>query len=433
MRMYDIIEKKKRAVALTGREIEYFVSGYTRGEIPDYQASALLMAIYFRGMSVDECARLTEAMSHSGDVVGLDLFGKRSADKHSSGGVGDKTTLIVAPLAAALGCTVAKMSGRGLGHTGGTVDKLESFSGYRTDLTREQFVSQVRKIGVAVVGQTENITPADKKLYALRDVTATVDSIPLIAASIMSKKLAAGSRSITLDVKCGSGAFMKTEREARELARLMVDIGNACGRRTAALVTDMSFPLGRCVGNALEVKEAIEVLSGRGDGRLTELCIELAADMAEGALGFTREAALAGARDKLFSGLALAKFKQWISSQGADPECVDSPEKLPTAPYVRVVRAVASGYITECDAELVGRTASYLGAGRARKDDEIDLSAGIELTKRMGDFIKEGEPLAYLHTSREERLSEAEEMLTAAYRLESEPRRPLPTVLCRIS
>lgn len=433
MRIYDIIEKKKRGLELSREEIEFFVGGFTAGEIPDYQASALLMAIYFQGMSAEECAYLTDAMSRSGEVIDLELFGKRSADKHSSGGVGDKTTLIVAPLAASMGCTVAKMSGRGLGHTGGTVDKLESFTGYRTSLSREEFVNQVRKIGVAVVGQTENITPADKKLYALRDVTATVDSIPLIAASIMSKKLAAGSRSITLDVKCGSGAFMKREADACELAELMVDIGSACGRRTAALVTDMSFPLGRFVGNILEVKEALLVLSGKGDGRLTELCLELCADMAEGALGLTHEEALALAKEHLDSGLGLKKFKEWMTAQGALATLVENPDLLPVAKYVSEVRATESGFVSECDTELIGKAAQLLGAGRVKVGDEIDLTAGIELTIGKGDFVMAGSVIAYLHSSNEKSLDAAREAVKSAYKFALTCPKIKPIVLHRIT
>ncbi|MBQ2737675.1 MAG: thymidine phosphorylase [Clostridia bacterium] len=433
MRIYDIIEKKKRGLELSREEIEFFVGGFTGGAIPDYQASALLMAIYFQGMSAEECAHLTDAMSRSGEVIDLELFGRHSADKHSSGGVGDKTTLIVAPLAASMGCTVAKMSGRGLGHTGGTVDKLESFPGYRTALSREEFVNQVREIGVAVVGQTENITPADKKLYALRDVTATVDSIPLIAASIMSKKLAAGSRSVTLDVKCGSGAFMKRETDACELAELMVDIGCACGRRTAALVTDMSFPLGRCVGNTLEVKEALEVLSGRGDERLTELCVELSADMAEGALGLTHEEALTKAREHLANRLALKKFKEWMIAQGADAELVEHPDRLPCARYITEVRATESGYVSECDTELIGKAAQLLGAGRVRVGDEIDLTAGIELAVNRGDFVMAGSVIAYLHSSNEKSLEDAREAVKSAYKFDFIAPKAVPIVLHRIT
>ncbi len=433
MRIYDIIEKKKHGCELSSEEINFFVRGFCLDEIPDYQISALLMAIYFRGMSAEECACLTEAIAASGSTVSPELLGERTADKHSSGGVGDKTTLIEAPLAASLGCTVAKMSGRGLGHTGGTVDKLEAFPGFRTSLSEEEFISQIRRIGIAVVGQTENITPADKRLYALRDVTATVDSIPLIAASIMSKKLAAGSRSITLDVKCGSGAFMKTEEEACELARTMVGIGTALGRRTSALVTDMSFPLGRAVGNILEVKEAVEVLSGKGDERLSLLCVELCADMALGALGGERAEHARRARENLKNGKALLKFREWLLSQGAEPVFVHSPELLPVAPYSREVRAVGEGYAVGCDAQIIGRCAMTLGAGRAKKEDKIDPTAGVEVHIKRGDPVRRGDLIATLYTSNEATLDSAEQMILRAYTLSKTPEQAPPVVLARIT
>ncbi len=433
MRTYDIIEKKKAGGELTDEEIKFIIDGYTAGKIPDYQISALLMAIYFRGMTERECASLTHTIAYSGKTVSPDALGARSCDKHSSGGVGDKTTLIVAPLAAALGLTVAKMSGRGLGHTGGTVDKLEAFPGYKTVMGEDEFISQAKDIGVCVIGQSEGMTPADKLLYALRDVTATVDSIPLIAASIMSKKIAAGSRCITLDVKCGSGAFMTDKESACELASLMVRIGTALGRRVSALITDMDFPLGRCVGNTLEIKEAYEILSGGGDARLRELCTELCADMAQAALGGEREGHLMRARQHLDDGTAMAKFTEWLTRQGVDEKFAKSPELLPSAPIVREVRAKRSGFVSGCNARLVGQAAMALGAGRATKDDAIDLTAGIELLIDRASFVEEGATIARLHTSDGSRLDAAEALIHEAYTVSTEPPKAVPIVLARIS
>jgi len=380
MRFYDVITKKKRGLPLTDGEIREFVKEYTEGNIPDYQVSALLMAICLNGMNAEETFSLTDAISKSGDTVDLSEFGDKTADKHSTGGVGDKTTLIVAPLAAALGCKVAKMSGRGLGHTGGTVDKLESFPGYNVALTPEEFKRQVESIGVAVVGQSGNLAPADKKLYALRDVTATVDSIPLITSSVMGKKIAAGSKNIVLDVKCGSGAFIKTPEDARVLAENMVRIGNMCGRRCAALITNMDIPLGYSVGNILEVKEAIATLRGEGPEDLTEISLALAAAMTHFAKDITHAEAMRRAREALESGAALEKLKEWISAQGGDAGLIDSPESFPSAPITREVRAKKSGYISGMNAEAIGIAAMELGAGRRTKDDVIDYTAGITLT-----------------------------------------------------
>lgn len=409
MRMVDIIAKKRDGGVLSEQEIRFLIEGYTNGEIPDYQMSAWAMAVLFRGMTAEETAILTDAMMRSGDTVDLSCFGGLSVDKHSTGGVGDKTTLIVAPIVAALGGKVAKMSGRGLGHTGGTVDKLEAVPGFRTTLTPEEFRSQVENIGVAVIGQSGNLTPADKKLYALRDVTATVDSLPLIASSIMSKKLAAGSQSIVLDVKCGSGAFMKTEADGRALAQAMVDIGKACGRSVAALITNMDIPLGTHVGNALEVKEAVEVLSGK-EGDLRTICTELAANMLTLCHGWDLEDARVRVLDAIDSGKALDTMKRWLKAQGGDPDF----NKLPKAAVVVPVKAERSGWITHMDAAKVGIGSSLLGAGRMKKDDPIDYAAGIVLEKKTGDHVEAGDVLAWLHTNDESRLPGAEAMLLEA-------------------
>lgn len=413
MTVYDIIAKKKTGGVLSREEIDFFIAGYTEGRIPDYQASALLMAICLRGMTDREAADLTGAMMRSGDVIDLSALGARTADKHSTGGVGDKTTLIVAPLAAAIGCTVAKMSGRGLGLTGGTVDKLESIAGYRTSLTPEEFLTTVKRTGIAVVGQSGCLAPADKKLYALRDVTATVDSIPLIASSIMSKKLASGAKRIVLDVKVGSGAFMKTEEEARHLARLMVDIGRAHGRSVCAVLSDMGAPLGRAVGNALEVAEAVEVLRGGGCPRLRALCKPLAALMAEGALGLPREVAEERAEAALTNGDAYRKMCEWIAAQGGDASLLHDTSRLPRATHSYTVRADRSGFLTAIDAEAVGRAAMLLGAGRERKEDPIDPTAGVRLERTVGDRVERGDAIATLLTdTRSDRFPEVASLLS---------------------
>ena len=428
MRMYDIITKKKHGEELTDGEIRFFVDGYTRGEIPDYQASALLMAICLRDMSDRETATLTDAMSRSGEMLDLSEFGTLSVDKHSTGGVGDKTTMIVAPIVAAAGAKVAKMSGRGLGHTGGTVDKLESFPGYRTSLPPEEFMAQVRRIGISVIGQSGNLAPADKKIYALRDVTATVDSVPLITSSIMSKKLAAGTHSIVLDVKCGSGSFMKTPEDAERLARSMVRIGKLCGRRVAALITDMDIPLGKAVGNISEVKEAIATLRGEGEPDLCEVCLSLSAAMLHLALGLTAEEARRKAEETLVSGAAYRKFCEWIEAQGGDATLCTKPEKFPVAKYRREVKAARGGYITRMDTERIGLTGVTLGAGRARKEDAIDLTAGISIEKKRGDFVAAGDTLAVLFTSDESRLSAAGAEYLAAVTIGDEAPGHIPLV-----
>ena len=399
MRMYDIIYKKRMGEALTKQEIDFAIGGFVGGDVPDYQMSALAMAICFKGMTYEETLYLTDAMMRSGDVVNLDRFNGLCVDKHSTGGVGDKTTLIVAPIVACLGARVAKMSGRGLGHTGGTVDKLESLTGYRTSLSSNEFLSQVEKIGIAVTGQSGNLVPADKKLYALRDVTATVDSIPLIASSIMSKKLASGAHSIVLDVKCGSGAFMKNENDATELASAMVELGRGFGRNVRALITDMSIPLGAFVGNSLEVYEAIQVLSGKGESALTELCVALSSNMISMALDIDIDEATRQVNEAISSGLALSKFKEWIDAQGGDTSKIDDPVLLLGAKHKLEYKATGDGYISEIDAEGVGVASMLLGAGRSKKDDEIDFLAGIELRARYGDYVKKGDTLAILYAS----------------------------------
>ena len=408
MRVYDLIQKKKNGEALTPAELEFLVRGYTDGTIPDYQMAAFAMAVYFRSMTAEETAALTDAMARSGDTVDLSCFGDLSVDKHSTGGVGDKTTLILAPIVASLGCKVAKMSGRGLGHTGGTVDKLEAIPGYRTTLTGEEFLSQVSEIGVAVIGQSGNLAPADKKLYALRDVTATVDSIPLIASSIMSKKLAAGSHSIVLDVKFGSGAFMKTEEDAAALARAMVDIGTACGRNVSAVLTNMDIPLGCGIGNALEVEEAMEVLRGEGPADLRTVSIVLASHMVSLALGITVEEAKARVEDALDTGSAWNTFRKWITAQGGDGAVCDDPAVMKRSSIIREVRAPRDGYIVHMNTEKIGEAAVVLGAGRTRKEDDIDPAAGLRILKKTGDFVQAGDVLAILHTESEKAFREGE-------------------------
>ena len=427
MNMYEIITKKKQGRRLSEEEIRATVRGYTEGNIPDYQISALLMAICLKGMDEDETRALTVAIAESGAQIDLSEFGELTVDKHSTGGVGDKTTLIVAPIAAALGCKVAKMSGRGLGHTGGTVDKLESFPGYRTELPAEEFFAQVRDIGIAVVGQSGGLAPADKKLYALRDVTATVDSIPLITSSIMGKKLASGSESIVLDVKCGSGSFMKTAEEARALAKSMTDIGRAAGRRVSAVITNMDLPLGYAVGNSLEVIEAIEVLSGRGPADLRQVCITLASEMVSICLGYTEKEARAAVEECIKSGAAKAKLCEWIAAQGGDERLVRDPSGFPTAKFSREVIAPVDGFVTRMNAEQIGHSSVKLGAGRVKKGDAIDHSAGIILCKKTGDRVARGEVLAVLYTNGAETLDEAEAALLRAYELGAE--KPEPQVL----
>jgi pyrimidine-nucleoside phosphorylase len=402
MRMVDLIEKKRDGQELSTAEINFIISGYTDGSIPDYQMSALTMAIVFRGMTERERADLTMAMVRSGEQIDLSQIEGIKVDKHSTGGVGDTTTLVLGPLVAAVGVPIAKMSGRGLGHTGGTIDKLESVTGFHVEIDNAEFIKLVNKNKIAVIGQSGNLTPADKKLYALRDVTATVESIPLIASSIMSKKIAAGADAIVLDVKTGAGAFMKTLKDSRELAHAMVRIGNAVGRKTMAVISDMSQPLGYAVGNALEVKEAIDTLKGEGPADLTELCLTLGSHMVYLA---KKAASLAEARQALEKaindGSALEKLKVFLSSQGGDATVVDHPEKLPQAKYTFELEAKANGYVADIVADEVGTAAMLLGAGRATKDSVIDLAVGLVLRKKIGDQVKIGESLCTIYSNAE--------------------------------
>ncbi|SUM69824.1 pyrimidine-nucleoside phosphorylase [Staphylococcus hominis] len=402
MRMVDIIEKKRDGQTLTKEEIEFFIEGYTNGDIPDYQASSLAMAIFFQDMNEEERAALTMAMVNSGDVIDLSKINGIKVDKHSTGGVGDTTTLVLAPLVAAVGVPVAKMSGRGLGHTGGTIDKLESIDGFHVEISEADFIKLVNEDQVAVIGQTGNLTPADKKLYALRDVTGTVNSIPLIASSIMSKKIAAGADAIVLDVKTGNGAFMKTLEDAEALAHAMVSIGNNVGRNTVAIISDMSQPLGRAVGNALELKEAIDTLNGQGPEDLTELVLTLGSQMvvlAERAN--TLEEARQLLNEAIENGSALDKFKTFLENQGGDASVVNSPELLPTAEYQIDYKAKSSGVVSELIANEIGVASMMLGAGRQTKEDDIDLSVGIVLNKKVGDKVNVGESLLTIHSNRE--------------------------------
>ena len=420
MRMYDIIEKKRDGHPLTEEEIRFFVEGYTDGSIPDYQASALCMAIYFRGMNDQEISILTDAMAHSGDMLDLSRFGTLSADKHSTGGVGDKTSLIVMPIIAALGAKVAKMTGRGLGHTGGTVDKLESIPGYNVTLDGQTFMQQVEDIGISLIGQSGNMTPADKKLYALRDVTATVDSIPLITSSIMCKKLAAGAHNIVLDVKVGSGAFMKTVEDARELATKMTTIGRLCGRNIAAVLTNMNQPLGHNIGNALEVQEAVEVLNGGGPDDMKQVCLALASALASMVFQIPHDEAVQRAEEALVSGAAFQKMVEWIGRQGGDVRYLKDTTLFPKCSCVYEVKATESGYIQSMDAEQIGLCSVLLGAGRATKEESIDPAAGIILNKKIGAPVNKGDVLCTLYTNREAVIPTAEQQYIQAVRIGAE-------------
>lgn len=413
--MYDIIDRKKNGEELTKSEIEYFVGGFTRGEIPDYQASALLMAIWFCGMNDRELADLTLSMAHSGDMINLDAVDGFTVDKHSTGGVGDKTTLIVAPAVAACGGKVAKMSGRGLGFTGGTIDKLESIPGFNTSVGEKEFIDNVNKIGLCIAGQTGKIAPADKKIYALRDVTATVDSIPLIASSIMSKKLAAGSKGIVLDVKCGSGAFMKTYEDAKLLAEKMTAIGQRAGRKTVALITNMDIPLGRAVGNALEVKEAVKILKNEQKDELYEVSVALAAHMLSLVNSKDIYECEKMIRLAIENGSALEKLKEAVGAQGGDISYIDDTSKFIDASVCIEYKAEKSGYINKIDAQKIGRASVLLGAGREKKDDVIDFGAGIYLCKKTGDEVREGDTVARLYTNKNEYADSALAVIKEAF------------------
>ncbi len=415
MRIVDLINKKKHGDSLTKEEIEFFIFGYTKGELPDYQVSALLMAIYFKGMEDREIADLTDAMVRSGDTVDLSQIEGIKVDKHSTGGVGDKISLIVIPLVASTGVPVAKMSGRGLGHTGGTIDKLEAIEGFKVELSNEAFIDNVNKYKMAIVGQTGNLTPADKKLYALRDVTGTIDSIPLIASSIMSKKIAAGSDAIVLDVKVGSGAFMKSLPEARTLAKTMVSIGNSLGRRTVAIITNMDQPLGHEIGNANEVREAIEVLSGHGAEDETEVALTIASYMAVLGGAFTnRDDARKHFEKIIASGEAIELLKTFVDIQGGNSDVITHPEKLPQAKVHIEVKSDLEGYVAAFDSEKIGISAMMLGAGRRKKEDTIDYAAGITLKKKLGAHVNLGDVLCILHTNLED-VSDAEKMVRSAF------------------
>lgn len=415
MRMYDIIMKKRNGGELSKEEIDYFVEGYTRGEIPDYQISALMMAVYFQKMSERETGDLTMAMAGSGDQLDLSAIRGIKVDKHSTGGVGDKTSLALAPMVAACGIKVAKMSGRGLGHTGGTIDKLESFPGFTTALTTEQFIDNVNRIGIAIMGQTADLAPADKKLYALRDVTATVDNMSLIASSIMSKKLAAGADAIVLDVKTGSGAFMKEEQDARALAEEMVRIGVHAGRKTIAVISDMDQPLGCAVGNALEVKEAIDTLNDNGPADFVELCLTLGSQMLlVGGRAETEKEAREKLKAVIQDGTALKKLAEFVEAQGGDSRAVYDTELLPKAAFVLPVPAPVSGYVSRIVCDEVGICSLILGGGRETKESEIDLSVGLVLCKKVGDHVEAGEPLAMIHANDSEKAAQASSRFLAA-------------------
>lgn len=421
MRMYDLIMKKRNGASLTEEEIGFMIKGYTAGEIPDYQMSAMMMAIYFRGMNEAETLALTMAMAKSGDMLDLSDIRGIKVDKHSTGGVGDKTSLALIPMVAALGIPAAKMSGRGLGHTGGTIDKLESFKGFTTGISETKFKENVNKIGIAIMGQTADLAPADKKLYALRDVTATVDNMSLIASSIMSKKLAAGADAIVLDVKTGSGAFMKTEEDSFSLAREMVKIGNSAGRKTIAVVSDMDQPLGYAVGNALEVREAIDTLNGNGPADFVELCLTLGSYMAvAGEKAKTVEEARALLEECIADKSALNKLADFIEAQGGDRDWVYHPEKLPSASIVEEIEAPASGIVQKIVCDEIGMVSLILGGGRETKESGIDLSVGLVLHKKVGDSVKKGEALATIYANDHKKLAAAKERFLGAYTIADE-------------
>lgn len=428
MRIYDIIAHKRDKAELTDEEIQYFVKAYVKGDIEHYHASALLMAIYLNGMNERETVTLTKEMAQSGDMLDLSEIDGITVDKHSTGGVGDKTTLIVAPIVASLGLKTAKMSGRGLGHTGGTIDKLEAIDGFCTSLSPEAFIENVKKHGICVVGQSGDLAPADKMIYALRDSTATVGSMPLIASSIMSKKLAAGASCIVLDVKTGSGAFMKTPEEAEELSAMMVDIGKKAGRRVAAVISDMDTPLGRNIGNSLEVIEAIEVLKGQGSSDLREICLVLAGNIIALAEGISTEEGYKKAENQLESGKAFEKFKEFVASQGGSLRQIENTELFPKAEYVHSVIARESGYINSMNAEMIGTSSVILGAGRVKKDDAIDFSAGIILNKKTCDKVEKGDVLATLYTNNADSIEAAEKLFIEAITISSNKREASPLI-----
>ncbi|MBR5544391.1 MAG: thymidine phosphorylase [Clostridia bacterium] len=424
MRIYDIIEKKRDGHKLTKEEIDFFVQEYTKGNIEDYQASALLMAIFINGMDEEETVNLTESMAHSGDMLDLSAINGITADKHSTGGVGDKTSLIVAPICASLGIKMAKMSGRGLGHTGGTIDKLESIAGFNVSLETEDFFKQVNEIGVSIIGQTGNLAPADKKIYALRDVTATVDNISLIASSIMSKKIAAGAQNIVLDVKCGSGAFMKDEESATLLAETMVNIGKKCGRNMAAVITNMDIPLGSNVGNALEIKEVIDILNNQGDKQLRELCLVLSATILSISYDWSYEVAYKKAEQSLNDGSAYKKFVEFVKTQGGNVDF----NTLPYANKSLEIKAEKDGFIQSIDSRIVGESAVLLGAGREKKTDTIDYGAGIILYKKTCDKVNLGDTIAILYAENDEKIKNAEKLFNTSYVIGNEKPKSKPLI-----
>ncbi len=428
MRIYDIIEKKRDGQKLTKEEIDFFVQEYTAENIEDYQASALLMAIFINGMDEEETVNLTESMARSGDMLDLSAINGVTADKHSTGGVGDKTSLVVAPICASLGIKMAKMSGRGLGHTGGTIDKLESIDGYNTSIDTDAFFKQVNEIGIALIGQTGNLAPADKKIYALRDVTATVGNISLIASSIMSKKIAAGAKNIVLDVKCGSGAFMKDEQSATELAEMMVKIGKKCGRNMAAVITNMDIPLGSNVGNALEIKEVIDILNNKGDKQLRELCLVLSATILSISYGWSYEEAYEKAENALTNGLAFNKLKELVTAQGGNADMLDNIELLPKCEKSLEIKATQNGYIQSIDSRIVGESAVLLGAGREKKTDIIDYGAGIILYKKTCDSVSVGDTIAVLYAETDERLKNAEKLFSTSFVIGAEKPENMPLI-----
>lgn len=433
MRMYDIILNKRDKKALSDEEIQFFIEGYVKGEIPDYQVSALLMAIYLNGLNSHETSMLTKEMTFSGDVIDLSEIDGIKVDKHSTGGVGDKTTLVIAPIVASLGVKVAKMSGRGLGHTGGTIDKLESIPGFNTSLCEKDFFDVVNKVGVSVIGQTGNLVPADKLLYSLRDVTATVGSIPLIASSIMSKKIAAGSDCILLDVKVGSGAFMKSVEDATLLAKAMVSIGESANKSTIALISDMNRPLGKALGNSLEVIEAIDTLKGNGPKDLTDVCVSLATNMLymaeKGTLKVCEQMVLKAIED----GSALQKLKEMVKAQGGDEKFIDNTSLFEKAPISYEVKAQKDGYISEVDAENYGNACVILGAGREQKTDSIDYSAGILISKNVFDYVKKGETILTCLSSSMDKCLAAEKLLKQSIQISNEKPKEIPHILARIT
>ena len=422
MNMVTIIQKKKDGLQLTAEEIKWFIDGYVAGDIPDYQASALLMAIFFQSLSKEETFHLTEAMRYSGDTIDLSEIEGIKVDKHSTGGVGDKTTLVVAPLAAACGVPIAKMSGRGLGFTGGTIDKMEAIPGFRTSLEADEFINQVNTMGMAVIGQTAQVTPADKKLYALRDVTATVDNFGLISSSIMSKKLAAGSDAIVLDVKVGDGAFMENIEDATKLAGMMVEIGNSAGRRTVAAITEMGQPLGCAVGNSLEVIEAIETLKCNGPADITELALKLSGIMVYlGGKAESPEAGMAMTKKAMEDGSGLAKLAEFIKAQGGNPEVINDYSLFPQHSITAELKAAEDGYVQAIEARKIGLASQQTGAGRATKEDDIDLSAGIKVFKKVGDQVKTGDVLAVFYGNDQKKLDSAVKIAEEAFKVEANP------------